>query len=193
MTHPESGRESAVTLTSRTLAGRATCGALLAAMLVVGLFSGGCVGYAVYPPMEGMSGFKNPNSDPLPALMTESVRWVSTRYPPTAAQEWTAPPSITPGEPPKFVVNLPAGDGQAFFDDRPVSQTELATALQAAARANPETEVQLRADQGVNYGRVVEVMGEAQKAGLNRIGFVADAPTTPATPGAQPPAPAASQ
>jgi biopolymer transport protein TolR len=31
----------------------------------------------------------------------------------------------------------------------------------------PDTEVQLRADQGVPYGRVVEVMGEAQKAGLN--------------------------
>ena len=33
----------------------------------------------------------------------------------------------------------------------------------------------LRADEAVAYGRVVEVMGVAQKAGLNRIGFVADA------------------
>jgi len=32
----------------------------------------------------------------------------------------------------------------------------------------------LRADQGVPYGKVVEVMGLAQKAGLNRIGFVAE-------------------
>ena len=40
-------------------------------------------------------------------------------------------------------------------------------------------EVQLRADQTVPYGRVVEVMGAAQKAGLNRIGFVAE-PTEPA-------------
>ncbi len=95
-----------------------------------------------------------------------------------------------PGEPPKFVTVAVNKDGQAFFDDRPVSQVELGTALQAAARANPETEVQLRADQGVPYGRVVEVMGEAQKAGLNRIGFVAEAP---ASSGAQPPTPAASQ
>jgi biopolymer transport protein TolR len=28
----------------------------------------------------------------------------------------------------------------------------------------------------VPYGKVVEVMGVAQKAGLNRIGFVADNP-----------------
>ena len=30
-------------------------------------------------------------------------------------------------------------------------------------------------DAAVPYGRVVEVMGVAQKAGLSRIGFVADA------------------
>jgi len=33
----------------------------------------------------------------------------------------------------------------------------------------------------VPYGKIVEVMGAAQKAGLNRIGFVADAP--PSAPG----------
>ena len=77
--------------------------------------------------------------------------------------------------------------GQAFFNDKPVSQSELASELLGAAKLNPETEVQLRADTGVPYGRVVQVMGEAQKAGLNRIGFVAD----PA--GTAPPVPAASQ
>ena len=92
-----------------------------------------------------------------------------------------------PGDPPKFVTVAVDKAGQAFFDDRPVTQAELGAALQDAARANPETEVQLRADQGVPYGRVVEVMGEAQKAGLNRIGFVAEAPA-----GAAPPTPAAS-
>jgi len=40
--------------------------------------------------------------------------------------------------------------------------------------------VQLRADQAVPYGRVAQVMGVAQKAGLSRIGFVADAPATSA-------------
>ena len=89
-----------------------------------------------------------------------------------------------PGEPPKFVTLVVNQGGQAFFNDRPVTQGELATALRLAAQDNPETEVQLRADQGVPYGRVVEVMGEAHKAGLNRIGFVAEAPAaaTPAAP-----------
>ena len=64
-------------------------------------------------------------------------------------------------------------------------------ALQQAKLDNPDTEVQLRADQGVPYGRVVEVMGEAQKAGLNRIGFVAEAPAAASAAGGAPaPAPA---
>ena len=86
-----------------------------------------------------------------------------------------------PGDPPKFVTVVVDKAGQAFFNDKPVTQVELSGALQEAARANPQTEVQLRADQAVPYGRVVEVMGEAQKAGLNRIGFVADAPAAAAS------------
>lgn len=80
-----------------------------------------------------------------------------------------------PGDPPKFVTVVVDKEGRTYFNDRPVNQPDLARALQDAATASPDTEVQLRADQGVPYGRVVEVMGEAQKAGLNRIGFVADA------------------
>lgn len=85
---------------------------LVAAWLCAGV---GCVGYATYPPMEGLRGFKNPNSDPLPRLMIESVSWVSTRYPPTAAQEWMAPPSVNAGEGAKFVVNLPAGVNRELY------------------------------------------------------------------------------
>ena len=64
--------------------------------------------------------------------------------------------------------------GQVFLDDKPVTGAELTRHLTTMASRNPDTEVQLRADQAVAYGRVVEVIGVAQKAGLNRIGFVAD-------------------
>ena len=64
-------------------------------------------------------------------------------------------------------------DGALFLDDQPLSREALAQRLQQAAQANPETEVQLRADASVPYGQVVQVMGVAQQAGLNRIGFVA--------------------
>ncbi|MDR0274803.1 MAG: biopolymer transporter ExbD, partial [Burkholderiaceae bacterium] len=87
-------------------------------------------------------------------------------------------------EPPRFVTLAIDKAGQAYIDDQPVSQPELAAALLATAHANPDAEVRLRADQSVPYARVFEVMNEAQKAGLNRIGFVAEAsgaaPTVPA-------------
>ena len=81
---------------------------------------------------------------------------------------------------PKFVTLAVDKTGQVFVDDKPLTLEALAQRLAAAARQNPDTEVQLRADTAVPYGRVVEVMGVAQKAGLNRIGFVAEAPATPA-------------
>jgi biopolymer transport protein TolR len=71
--------------------------------------------------------------------------------------------------------------GAVYVDDKVQSTDGLAQLLQASAQANAEAEVRLRADASVPYGRVVEVMGLAQQAGLNRIGFVADAPP-PAQP-----------
>ena len=63
--------------------------------------------------------------------------------------------------------------GALFLNDRPMTSEQLRERLQDAARLNPEAELQLRADQSLAYGRVVEVMALAQKAGLSRIGFVA--------------------
>ena len=99
-------------------------------------------------------------------------------------------------EAPKFVTLVVDKSGQIFLDDKPIALEVLKTSLTQTAVKNPDTEVQLRADTAVPYGKVVEVMGAAQKAGLNRIGFVADAPAaTPGTlpgpdPATAPPAPA---
>ena len=65
--------------------------------------------------------------------------------------------------------------GQIFVDDQPLALSALSQRLSEAAAKNALTEVQLRADTAVPYGRIVEVMGLAHKAGLSRIGFVADA------------------
>ncbi len=79
-----------------------------------------------------------------------------------------------PGEAPRFVSVVVDKSGRAFLNDRPLELPELAINLAQTAAVRPDTEVQLRADAAVPYGRIVEVMGMAQKAGLNRIGFVAD-------------------
>lgn len=77
---------------------------------------------------------------------------------------------------PKFIALTLDKTGQAFVDDRPLGQKAMVDALRQAAQRHPDTEVRLRADATVPYGRVVEVMGLAHQAGLHRIGFVAERP-----------------
>jgi biopolymer transport protein TolR len=83
---------------------------------------------------------------------------------------------------PKFVTLVVDKTGQIFLNDKPIALDALKTSLTQTASQTPDTEVQLRADEAVPYGKIVEVMGAAQKAGLNRIGFVADAPSLAKTP-----------
>ena len=79
-----------------------------------------------------------------------------------------------PGEAPKFVSLVVDKSGRAFLNDQPLALPELAKSLAQTAATRPDTEVQLRADAAVPSGRSGDVMGLAQKAGLNRIGFVAE-------------------
>jgi biopolymer transport protein TolR len=78
------------------------------------------------------------------------------------------------GAAPQAVVLVVNAQGQWFLNDQPIAENALREKLAQAARRNPLTELELRADASVPYGRVVEAMGLAQKAGLNRIGFVAE-------------------
>ena len=93
--------------------------------------------------------------------------------------------AATASEAPKFVALVIDKAGQIFLNDKPIALDALKASLTRTAVQNPETEVQLRADEAVPYGKVVEVMGAAQKAGLNRIGFVADAPSVAPPPPAR--------
>jgi biopolymer transport protein TolR len=76
---------------------------------------------------------------------------------------------------PQFVEVTIDRSGAVFVDEAAQTTDSLNRLLEKAAKANANAEVRLRADTTVPYGRVVEVMGQAQKAGLSRIGFVADA------------------
>ncbi len=77
------------------------------------------------------------------------------------------------GEAPQSVTVVMDAKGQLFFNDKPVDAAALALQLEAVARRNRDTEVQLRVDEAVPHGQVVVLMGAVQKAGLSRIGFVA--------------------
>ncbi|OYT91935.1 MAG: biopolymer transporter ExbD [Burkholderiales bacterium PBB3] len=77
---------------------------------------------------------------------------------------------------PAFISVVVDKAGQVFVDDKPLDLATVSQRLTEAAAKNATTEVQLRADSAVPYGRIVEVMGLAHQAGLSRIGFVAEAP-----------------
>ena len=77
---------------------------------------------------------------------------------------------------PAFIALAINADGGLFFGDEPLARDALALRVAEAAKANPQLEVQLRADQKVPYGSVAELIALVQQAGLNRIGFVTEAP-----------------
>jgi biopolymer transport protein ExbD len=82
------------------------------------------------------------------------------------------------GQAPAVVALAVDARGQLFLDERPVDAAEVAARVREAAARDPGTEVQLRADQRVPYGRVAELIGVVQAAGLSRIGFVTEAAST---------------
>ena len=98
----------------------------------------------------------------------------------------------TPGAAPASVTVVLDRAGQVFVNDQPLADAALAQRFAALAAQSRATEVQLRADAAVPYGRVVQVLGAAQQAGLSRIGFVTEpVAAAPASAGAVPAAGAA--
>jgi biopolymer transport protein TolR len=72
------------------------------------------------------------------------------------------------------------GSGRITVDDAPVADADLPRALaNIAAQPQPPEgrRIYLRADRTLDYGRVMRVMGELNRAGLNRVALVSVGPT----------------
>ena len=80
----------------------------------------------------------------------------------------------------QFVTLAIDPQGRTFWGDEPVTLEALRLRVREAAVRNPATEVQLRADRTVPYGRVAELIGVVQDGGLSRVGFVTESSATPA-------------
>ena len=78
---------------------------------------------------------------------------------------------------PAFLALAIDAEGRLFLGDEAAQKAQLVQRARDAAQRDPATEVQLRADSRVPYGRVAEVIGWLQEAGLTRIGFVTEAPS----------------
>jgi biopolymer transport protein TolR len=88
-------------------------------------------------------------------------------------------PKVEGGQPsvaPAFIALAVDEQGRLFVGDEVLPSEMVAARMREAAARDPATEVQLRADSRVPYGRVAELIGLLQEAGLTRIGFVTEAP-----------------
>jgi biopolymer transport protein ExbD/biopolymer transport protein TolR len=84
-----------------------------------------------------------------------------------------------PSAAPAFVTVAVDAKGALFWGDEPVNAAQLTARVREAATREPSTEVQLRADQAVPYGRIAELIGLVQEGGLTRIGFVTETAAAP--------------
>ncbi len=82
-----------------------------------------------------------------------------------------------------LVVSIDA-KGDVFLQETKLSNDELASKLKAIAGAKPDTRIFVRGDKGIQYGRIMEVMGIVSGSGFTKVGLVAEQPTAP--PGAAP-------
>ena len=65
-------------------------------------------------------------------------------------------------------------DGNYFWNDLSVDDSQLVQRLSEAATQEPQPELHIRGDRLVRYERVAQAMAAAQRAGLRKIGFVTE-------------------
>ena len=74
-------------------------------------------------------------------------------------------------EPDQVTISLDR-QGTVFIDNDRVAEGGLASRLEALHHGGKPPLVTLRADRGIDYGRVMEVMGELNHSGFNSISLV---------------------
>ncbi len=71
----------------------------------------------------------------------------------------------------KVVVSIHAG-GNLFFGKDRVDRSAMLRRLQDTAEDDPATLLLIKGDRGVDYGRIIDTLDMARRAGLQRIGMV---------------------
>jgi len=64
------------------------------------------------------------------------------------------------------------GEGRFFWNDQPLDRGSLSRKLGESADRQPQPELHIRADKETRYRVIADVMAEAQRVKLQRVGFV---------------------
>lgn len=65
-------------------------------------------------------------------------------------------------------------DAQIHWNEDVITSEELDLRLQAVAGQEPQPEIHLRGDRAVDYEHVIKVMAAAQRAGIQKLGFITE-------------------
>jgi biopolymer transport protein ExbD len=82
-------------------------------------------------------------------------------------------------EKPETITLAIDGAGRYFWNNEPLDREQLSQRLTAAAARNPQPEFHIRADRETRYQVLADVMAEAQRVKLQRLGFITDPEAKP--------------
>jgi biopolymer transport protein TolR len=65
-------------------------------------------------------------------------------------------------------------NGEVYIQETKIELSELTPKLKAITKEKLDTRIFIRGDQGINYGKVIEVMGAINAAGFNKVALVTE-------------------
>jgi biopolymer transport protein TolR len=80
-----------------------------------------------------------------------------------------------PADERQLVVSLDS-DGRVFLNDQQYTSERLAAELAQLAAVDPKRRLYVRADAGVPYGQVIEILAAVRQGGLSRVGLITEPP-----------------
>jgi len=66
-------------------------------------------------------------------------------------------------------------EGDVFVGETKVEPGRLITILSSMTESNPDRRIYIRADKGIDYGRVMLVLGEINSGGFNKVALISEA------------------
>jgi biopolymer transport protein TolR len=90
----------------------------------------------------------------------------------------TAAPKVA--QPKQPIVITIDEQGQPFLDKEPLAPDAVMPRLRQLASVDPSQVVLVRGDKAVQYGRIIEIMGQINAAGFSKVSLIAQAPSAPA-------------
>jgi biopolymer transport protein TolR len=68
-----------------------------------------------------------------------------------------------------------AKDGRIFVGETEVSEDRVVTILTSMTEDNPDRRIYIRGDKGIDYGKVMKVLGVINGAGFNKVALISEA------------------